>query len=139
MVDAQDGSVEALRWVLQGRDLAEGRGGGQLNRPGVYRSICLEVNLRSRLCICALQHARYLSDMEGGELSRKMIRGNPMRNLDHSSEASVTNLESLVSMVQARHLACRSLFQQEICAQQSVKMRDMETLWQTWARQSMEP
>ena len=86
-----------------------------------------EVNLQSRLCVCALQHARYLSDMEGGELSRKMIRGNPLRNLDHSSEASVTNLESLVSMVQ------------EICGQQVVRMRDMERLWQTWARQSPAP
>ena len=32
------------------------------------------MNLRTKLSICALQHARYLSDMEGGELSRKMIR-----------------------------------------------------------------
>lgn len=129
LVDAQEESVEALRWVLQGKDLAEGRGGGQINKPGVYRTICLEVNLRSKLCICALQHARYLSDMEGGELSRKMIRkvGNAssqLRNMDHSSEASVTNLESLVSMVQ------------ELCSTQAAKVREMENLWNAWAKQS---
>ncbi|CAK9102382.1 unnamed protein product [Durusdinium trenchii] len=141
LVDAQEESVEALRWVLQGRDLAEGRGGGQINRPGVYRTICLEVNLRSKLCVCALQHARYLSDMEGGELSRKMIRkvlerrkhgptkvgtDSTVRNMDHSSEASVTNLESLVSMVQ------------EICSAQAAKAKEMETLRQNWAKQSRE-
>eukprot|EP00435_Cladocopium_sp_Y103_P008388 s1550_g2.t1 len=141
LVDAQEESVEALRWVLQGKDLTEGRGGGQINKPGVYRTICLEVNLRSKLCICALQHARYLSDMEGGELSRKMIRkargtrpghrvgqvgtaASQLRNMDHSSEASVTNLESLVSMVQ------------DLCSTQAAKVREMENLWNAWAKQS---
>lgn len=84
--------------------------------------------MRSKLCVCALQHARYLSDMEGGELSRKMIRkvgtDSTVRNMDHSSEASVTNLESLVSMVQ------------EICSAQAAKAKEMETLRQNWAKQS---
>jgi len=128
LVDAQEESVEAVNWVLQGKDLSEGRGGGQINKPGVYRSICMEVNLRTKICVCALQHARYLSDMEGGELSRKMIRkvgpdmGN--RNLDHSSEASVTSLESLVTMVQ------------EIASGRDAKEAEIISLRQAWASQS---
>ncbi|CAE8587435.1 unnamed protein product, partial [Polarella glacialis] len=132
LMDAQEESVEAMNWVLQGKDLAEGRGGGQINKPGVYRSICLEVNLRTKVCICALLHARFLSDMEGGELSRKMIRkvaptsGEVQsRNLDHTSEASVTSLESLVTMVQ------------EIAAVRDEKELEIVALRQSWACQSV--
>eukprot|EP00933_Yihiella_yeosuensis_P038125 TRINITY_DN32083_c0_g1_i1.p1 TRINITY_DN32083_c0_g1~~TRINITY_DN32083_c0_g1_i1.p1 ORF type:complete len:1712 (+),score=398.84 TRINITY_DN32083_c0_g1_i1:592-5136(+) len=131
LVDAQESSVEAMNWVLQGKDLAEGRGGGQINNPGVYRSICLEVNLKTKLCICALQHARFLSDMEGGELSKKLIRkvntgnGEVMsRNMDHTSEASVTSLESLVTMVQ------------DIAAVRDSKEAEIVSLRKSWASQS---
>ncbi|CAJ1456416.1 unnamed protein product [Effrenium voratum] len=121
LVDAQEESVEALRLM---QDLG-GRDG--INRPGVYRSVCLEVNLRTKLCVCALQHARYLSDMEGGELSKKMIRkvgADRMRNMDHSSEASVTNLESLVSMVQ------------DVVHAQTLKAKDMAEVRRAWAQHS---
>lgn len=105
LVDAQEETIEVMSWILQGKDLSEGRGGGQINRPGVYRSVCLEVDLRTKLCVCALQHAKYLSDMEGGELSKKFIRkvadGSTGKNLDHTSEVSLTGFESLVNMVQA--------------------------------------
>lgn len=108
LTDAQEGSVDTMNWLLLGKDLTQGRGNGQINKPGTYRSVCLEVDLRTKLCICAMQHARSLSDMEGGELSRKNIRKQQAaageaaaRNMDHTSEASVTSLESLVDMVQA--------------------------------------
>merc|ERR1712178_74422 len=105
--------------VLQGKDLEAGRGGGQINNPGVYRSVCLEVSMRTKLCICALQHARLLSDMEGGELSKKVIRkGDGPKNIDHTSEVSLTSFESLVNMVQeiaqicdAREADCKQLRQ----------------------------
>jgi len=132
LVDAQEASVDTVAWLLQGKDLSEGRGGGQVNNPGVYRSICLEMNLRTKLCICALQHARFLSDMEGGELSRKMIRkvatsGEVLgRNLDHTSEASVTSIESLVTMVQ------------EISATRDAKEAEIVALRQSWASLSEE-
>jgi hypothetical protein len=106
LVDAQDCSLDFVSWILQGKDLKEGRGGGQINNSGVYRSVCVDINLRTKVCICALLHARYLSDMEGGELSKKLIRkvagagGDFLRNNEHTSEASVTSLESLVAMVQ---------------------------------------
>lgn len=126
LVDAQEATVDSVNWILQTaaaarsnaaavadpaaqeRDLSSTRGGGKVNCPGTYRSVCMEVNLRSKLCICAIQHARALSDMEGGELSRKMIRkvagaGGEVyaKQLDHTSEVSVSSLESLVNMVQA--------------------------------------
>ncbi|CAK0832129.1 unnamed protein product [Prorocentrum cordatum] len=125
LVDAQEENLEAMKWTLQGKDLKEGRGGGQINQPGTYRSVCLELNLRTKLCICALQHARWLSDMEGGELSRKMIRkvqagadGAQSRNLDHTSEVSLTSFESLVSLVQ------------EIAAVRESKEKDIVALYQ---------
>merc|ERR1719181_482849 len=91
-----------MDWVLQGKDITAGRGGGEINNPGTYRSICLEVNLKTKLCVCALQHARALSDMEGGELSKKMIKkvDGMSKNMDHTSEVSITSFESLVNMVQ---------------------------------------
>jgi len=130
LVDAQEENLEAMKWTLQGKDLKEGRGGGQINQPGTYRSVCLELNLRTKLCICALQHARWLSDMEGGELSRKMIRkvqagadGAQSRNLDHTSEVSLTSFESLVSLVQ------------EIAAVRESKEKDIVALYQEWVAQ----
>jgi len=132
LVDAQETSTETVGWVLQGKDLAAGRGGGQINNPGIYRSVCMEVNLRTKLCICALQHARHLSDMEGGELSRKMIRKvqgageGGTKNTDHTSEVSVTSFESLVTMVQ------------EIAAVRNAKEAEIVALRQGWAGQSAE-
>ncbi|CAE7695596.1 POL2 [Symbiodinium sp. CCMP2592] len=129
LVDAQEEAVEAISWVLQGQDLSSGKGGGQVNRPGVYRTFCVEMDLGTKLCVCALLNARHLSDMEGGELSRKMIRKvgageSFMRNMDHSSEASVTNLESLVTMVQ------------ELCKGRDTKAEQMAELRKSWAAQS---
>lgn len=130
LVDAQEDTLEAMKWTLQGKDLKEGRGGGQINQPGAYRSVCLELNLKTKLCICALQHARWLSDMEGGELSRKMIRkvqtGNdaPTRNLDHTSEVSLTSFESLINMVQ------------DMAAVREAKEKEMTAVRQEWASQS---
>eukprot|EP00930_Biecheleria_cincta_P017416 TRINITY_DN1385_c0_g1_i1.p1 TRINITY_DN1385_c0_g1~~TRINITY_DN1385_c0_g1_i1.p1 ORF type:complete len:2608 (-),score=472.89 TRINITY_DN1385_c0_g1_i1:198-7172(-) len=128
LVDAQEESVEVMSWVLQGKTLSAGNGQGLINKPGVYRSICLEINLRTKLCICALQHARYISDMTGGELSRKLIRkmgpgDSANRNLDHCSEASVTNLESLVTMVQ------------QIAAVRDAKEQEIVSLRKSWASQ----
>jgi hypothetical protein len=94
LTDTQDESLQIIDWLLQGKDLSAGNGDGQVNNPGTYRSVCIEVSLRTKICIAAIQHARYLSDMEGGELSKKLIRkvpgadkGEPMRNVDHCSEA----------------------------------------------------
>eukprot|EP00928_Gymnodinium_smaydae_P047182 TRINITY_DN31474_c0_g1_i1.p1 TRINITY_DN31474_c0_g1~~TRINITY_DN31474_c0_g1_i1.p1 ORF type:complete len:2595 (-),score=668.49 TRINITY_DN31474_c0_g1_i1:121-7905(-) len=137
LTDVREGCLASTNWLLQGQDLAEGRAGGQVNRPGTYRSVCLEVNLKTKLCVCALQYARYLSDMEGGELSRKRIRkvqgaaaaggenleGGAGRNLDHSSEVSVTSLESLVTMVQ------------EIAEKREAKAKEISTLKTRWAAQ----
>lgn len=35
--------LQALRWVLQGKDLAEGRGGGQINKYGCLNRSCLQL------------------------------------------------------------------------------------------------
>jgi len=132
LVDGQENSVDAVTLILDGKDLSEGRGGGQINNPGTYRSICLEMNLRTKLCICALQHARHLSEMEGGELSRKMIR--KVQNgadatgncLDHTSEAAVSSIESLVTMVQ------------EVAALRDAREAELIALRQAWAGQGPE-
>jgi hypothetical protein len=131
LTDTQEESLHVMDSLLNGQDLAAGNTDGQVNNPGVYRSVCLEIDLRTKMCVAALQHARYLRDMEGGELSKKLIRkvpgadkGDPMRNVDHSSEASVTSLESLVNMVQA------------IAAARGSKADEIKTLRQRWAAQS---
>eukprot|EP00927_Polykrikos_kofoidii_P009002 TRINITY_DN13745_c0_g1_i1.p1 TRINITY_DN13745_c0_g1~~TRINITY_DN13745_c0_g1_i1.p1 ORF type:complete len:2600 (-),score=438.75 TRINITY_DN13745_c0_g1_i1:20-7819(-) len=130
LVDAQDASMDSMARILEGNDITAGCGGGQVNVPGVYRSICLEVSFRTKLCICALQHARYLSDMEGGELSKKLIRkvggggDSAARNVDHTSDVSVTNLESLVTMVQ------------RIADVRATKAKEIASLRQRWASQS---
>jgi hypothetical protein len=132
LVDGQENTVDAVTLILEGKNLSEGRGGGQINNPGAYRSICLEMNLRTKLCICALQHARHLSEMEGGELSRKMIRkvqsgadatGN---TLDHTSEAAVSSIESLVTMVQ------------EIAVARDKRETELVALRQAWVGQGPE-
>jgi len=107
LLDRQEECVESVHRLLKGRETetGSGQGGAQINIPGTSRSVCLEVNLRARLCICALQHAKYLSDMEGGELSKKFIHkvktggDEMMRNLEHTSEVSLTGFESLISVV----------------------------------------
>jgi len=112
--------------VLQGKDMEAGRGGGQVNNPGVYRSVCLEVNMRTKVCVCALQHARYISDLEGGELSKKMIRrvDGLGKNMDHTSEVSLTSFESLVNMVQ------------DIAQVRDAKIAEVNTLKHRWAVQA---
>eukprot|EP00929_Paragymnodinium_shiwhaense_P053984 TRINITY_DN27061_c1_g1_i1.p1 TRINITY_DN27061_c1_g1~~TRINITY_DN27061_c1_g1_i1.p1 ORF type:complete len:2570 (-),score=762.48 TRINITY_DN27061_c1_g1_i1:128-7837(-) len=127
LTDTQEESLLVVDSVLQGGDLSAGRGGGQVNNAGMYRSVCLEVNLRTKLCICALLHARYLSDMEGGELSRKLVRkvaGADGRNLDHTSEASITNFESLINLVQ------------HIADVRDARAEEIATLKQRWAASS---
>merc|ERR1719159_1634501 len=79
-------------------------GVGLLNAAGIYRKICADLSLKTKLCICALQNAKLLSDQEGGELSREVIRKThgiqDSRNVDHISEVSLTAFESLITMVQ---------------------------------------
>jgi DNA polymerase epsilon subunit 1 len=126
LVDTQEGSIDTMKEVLQGKDLEAGRGGGQVNNPGVYRSVCLEVNMKTKLCVCALQHARYLSDLEGGELSKKMIRkvDGMSKNMDHTSEVSITSFESLVNMVQ------------DIAHSRDAKAAEVAAMRQRWAAQA---
>jgi DNA polymerase elongation subunit (family B) len=126
LVDAQEGSIDVMQAVLQGKDLEAGRGGGQINNPGVYRTVCLEINLRTKLCICALQHARYLSDLEGGELSKQMIRkvDGVGKNMDHTSEVSLTSFQSLVNMVG------------DIAQIRDAKVAEIAVLKQRWAAQA---
>eukprot|EP00445_Apocalathium_hangoei_P088550 CAMPEP_0204203814 /NCGR_PEP_ID=MMETSP0361-20130328/69199_1 /ASSEMBLY_ACC=CAM_ASM_000343 /TAXON_ID=268821 /ORGANISM="Scrippsiella Hangoei, Strain SHTV-5" /LENGTH=970 /DNA_ID=CAMNT_0051166833 /DNA_START=29 /DNA_END=2936 /DNA_ORIENTATION=- len=128
LVDGQEGSVAAMNFILAGKDLTAGRGGGQINKPGVYRSICLEINLRTKLCICALQHARFLSDREGGELAKKMVKknvGDVLKSIDHTSEVSLGCFESLVNMVQ------------EIASTCEAKEKDILALRTVWSAQSV--
>lgn len=127
-IDEQEMNVEAVNWLLNCKDIAEGRAGGQINNPGVYRSVCMEVKLRTKLCIAALQHARHLSDMEGGELSKKLIRKVNTselggRNVDHTSEVSITSFESLITMVQ------------DIVAAREAREAQIRNLRQVWASQ----
>mmetsp|Transcript_52973 Transcript_52973/g.93039 ORF Transcript_52973/g.93039 Transcript_52973/m.93039 type:complete len:977 (+) Transcript_52973:45-2975(+) len=125
LIDAQERSIDVMEGILQGKDLEEGRGGGQINRPGVYRSVCLEADLKTKICICALQHARYISDFEGGELSKKMIRrvgpNAAPKNTDHTSEVSLTNFESLITMVQG------------IADVRDARLAEASTLRERWA------
>jgi len=128
LVDTQEQSLEKVDEMLD-KDLMAGHGGGQVSNPGVYRSVCLEVNLKQKLCISALQHARYLSDREGGELSKKLRRevnkvGDGGRNMDHTSETSITNFESLVNVVQS------------ITEAKDAKAKEIATFRQRWAAQT---
>ncbi|KAF4670954.1 hypothetical protein FOL47_001752 [Perkinsus chesapeaki] len=43
----------------------------EINNPGIYRSVCLSIDLNSTVCITALVKAQQLSDLFGGELSRQ--------------------------------------------------------------------
>ncbi|KAF4709597.1 hypothetical protein FOZ62_007029, partial [Perkinsus olseni] len=43
----------------------------QINNPGIYRSVCLSIDLHSTVCTTALVKAQQLSDLFGGELSRQ--------------------------------------------------------------------
>ncbi|KAF4723978.1 hypothetical protein FOZ62_009741, partial [Perkinsus olseni] len=43
----------------------------EINNPGIYRSVCLSIDLHSTVCTTALVKAQQLSDLFGGELSRQ--------------------------------------------------------------------
>jgi len=45
----------------------------EYNKPGCYRSICLQVNLGNSLCVCAIRHAVLVSDSTTGELSESAV------------------------------------------------------------------
>nr|USW07830.1 DNA polymerase epsilon catalytic subunit A [Crypthecodinium cohnii] len=128
MVDSQEHSLAAVDFTLSGKDLAAGKGAGQVNHPGMYRSICLELNLRTKLCLCALLHARYLSDRDGGELSKKVGKKGPgadhYQTADHSSEVSLGSFKSLVAMTQQLAQGCEA------------KEREIISLRTSWVAQS---
>eukprot|EP00746_Dinoflagellata_sp_MGD_P145157 gnl/MRDRNA2_/MRDRNA2_77802_c0_seq1.p1 gnl/MRDRNA2_/MRDRNA2_77802_c0~~gnl/MRDRNA2_/MRDRNA2_77802_c0_seq1.p1 ORF type:complete len:2564 (-),score=510.18 gnl/MRDRNA2_/MRDRNA2_77802_c0_seq1:8-7699(-) len=106
-MDVLEGSVDKTHTLITEKDVDMSNGTkarmGLLNASGIYRSICADLSLKTKLCICALQHAKFLSDQEGGELSRKVVRKahniKETRNVDHTSEVSLTAFESLIAMV----------------------------------------